>query len=48
MMILWIVLAFIAGCSCGAFLLAAIMLAAAVNKRGDQLAADAMRKGGEL
>jgi hypothetical protein len=35
---LWIVLAFLAGCSCGAFLLAAIMLALAVNKRGDQLA----------
>jgi hypothetical protein len=37
---LWIAIAFAVGASFGAFLLAAIMLALAVNKRGDQLAAN--------
>lgn len=37
---LWITIAFVLGASFGAFLLAAIMLALAVNKRGDQLAAN--------
>lgn len=37
---LWITIGFVTGCACGAFMLATIMLALAVNKRGDQLAAN--------
>lgn len=48
MIVLWLVLAFMTGGACGAFALAAVMLAAAVNKRGDQLAANLQQNGVEL